>query len=204
MIWDAYCIPSKPETSWPSPLDVSSYSTFDYHVIHIHLDVPPYISLKYFIHYPLECHPWIFFTPNHDTLYQYRHQPIIKDVPILKHHPYLVISRKHIPEGEEPMAWGSINQLIDARERVAMFQTYFIEIGVINIHSQILIIFFNQYNNSKLLGVLHFDFHIDTYVSTSLFCLFFFNNWFGLNGYLVWSKLTYGLDPIILIGIYLF
>lgn len=116
------------------------YSTFDYHIIHIHLDVPPDLVLEHFICHPLVCCLYIF-------------QSVAKEVCARSR---CIILIWLYPKNTTMKVRSSWPEMIDSGKRVIVIQTCFVKIGVINTHSSISIRFFNQYNISKPLWILHF------------------------------------------------
>ena len=93
-------------------------STFDEHVIHIHLHVAVDMLLKNFVDQALVRCSYIFEPKGHNpvtvkTMISNKSSFLL----VLRHHPYLVIAEEGIHEDEELMARGCIYQLIDLGRR---------------------------------------------------------------------------------------
>ena len=104
-----------------------------------------YLLVKAHLDGPLVGRPGIFESKRHGgvAIRTERHDEQCFDLVVL-FKGYLVIAGVTVEEGEEFIAIGRVYNLIYPRQTEGVFRAVFVEISVINTHSPLFILFFEQ------------------------------------------------------------
>ena len=133
---------------------VGSVEAFDYHIINIGLHISPKLPFEDPVDQPLESGTGILQAEGHHLV---TIQTFVGDkgrlLLILRIHSNLVVAGESIHETQQLVAGSSVDQLINLREREAIFWASLVEVCIVDADPPLAASFLHHYHIGQPLGI---------------------------------------------------